>query len=489
MSIKRTDEYIKKLIHELIKMPKELEWLEFKHNNSDPLAIGERVSALANGAALCGQSHAYLIWGIEDKTHEIIGTTFSYLKAKVGNEELENWLLKLLEPKQNLHFYEATIDGKIVVVLEIPRAFSHPVSFQGQKFIRVGSYTKNLKEYPEKERKLWEVFNKTSFEREVAAQDLSAEEVLRLLDYPAYFELLDKPLPANMDNILKELESSSMISRTEINNWNILNLGAILFAKELDAFKSLKRKSIRVILYKDNDRTDTIREMNYSHGYARSFESAINDINNSLPANEVIYEALRKNVRMYPELAIRELIANAIIHQDFSINGAGPMVEIFKERIEISNPGKPLIETDRLLDSPPRSRNETLASFMRLLGICEERGSGIDKVIKEIEAYQLPAPIFETVQDNTRVILFAQKPFNRMEKNDRIRACYQHACLKYVSHDFMTNASLRERFGIETQNSAVASRVIKETLQAGKIHLYDPENSRKHSKYVPDWAN
>jgi predicted HTH transcriptional regulator len=92
---------------------------------------------------------------------------------------------------------------------------------------------------------------------------------------------------------------------------------------------------------------------------------------------------------------VRELVANALIHQDFSLSGAGPMVEIFDGRIEITNPGEPLVDTDRFLDSPPTSRNEGLASLMRRFRICEERGSGIDKVVAQLELYQLPPPVFE----------------------------------------------------------------------------------------------
>lgn len=488
MSINRTDEYLKALVIELIKMPKEAEWLEFKHNNSNPEEIGEQVSALANSATLCDQPYAYLIWGIEDQTHKIIGTTFSYLTAKKGNEELENWLLRLLEPKQDLKFSQITIEDKSIVILEIPRTYSHPVSFQGQEFIKVGSYSKNLKNFPEKEKKLWSILNKTSFEKEVAAQNVSEDEVLKLLDYPAYFELLDEPLPSR-ENILEVLAADSLISRSEINKWNILNLGAILFAKNINDFKTLKRKSLRVILYKGDDRTETIREIDSSQGYAKAFDASISVINNLLPTSEVIGEAFRRNVHTYPELAIRELIANAIIHQDFTISGAGPMVEIFNERIEISNPGAPLMDSNRLLDWPPRSRNEQLASFMRRIGICEERGSGIDKVVKQTEVHHLPAPIFETIDDNTRVILFAQRPFSRMSKEDRLRACYLHACLRYVSRNFMTNASLRERLGIEAKNSAMVSRIIKDAVQAGLIRLYGPETpSKKFSKYVPTWV-
>jgi len=197
---------------------------------------------------------------------------------------------------------------------------------------------------------------------------------------------------------------------------------------------------------------------------------------------------LRRDVPVYPELAVRELVANAIIHQDFFIRGSGPMIEIFSDRMEITNPGIPLVRTERFLDSPPRSRNEALASFLRRAGICEERGSGIDKVVFQTELYQLPAPLFEVAEEHTRALLFAPKPLREMEKDDRVRACYLHACLKYVNREFMTNATLRERFGIDPKNSALASRIIRDTVEQELIRLSDPDSSRKHSKYIPFWA-
>lgn len=208
-----------------------------------------------------------------------------------------------------------------------------------------------------------------------------------------------------------------------------------------------------------------------------------------LPSNEVIEKALRKDVPMYPELAVRELVANAIIHQDFMIHGAGPMVEIFTDRIEITNPGLPMVQTDRFLDSPPRSRNEGIASFLRRIGVCEERGSGIDKVVFQTEFYQLPAPLFEITGDNTRTVLFAHKSYTAMDRNDRIRATYLHACLRYVQRDYLSNASLRERFGIDQKNSSMVSRVIKDSLDDKVIKPVDPESdSRRMARYWPIWA-
>jgi ATP-dependent DNA helicase RecG len=113
----------------------------------------------------------------------------------------------------------------------------------------------------------------------------------------------------------------------------------------------LRRKGVRVIAYKGNSRVATIREQEGIKGYACGFEGLIGYINTLLPSNEVIGQALRRTVPMYPELAVRELVANALIHQDFFVSGAGPMIEIFEDRMEIINPGVPLVEVDRFLSS------------------------------------------------------------------------------------------------------------------------------------------
>ncbi|QSV46916.1 ATP-binding protein [Geobacter benzoatilyticus] len=488
MTIDRSTEYLLSLFNELRKLPRETEWVEFKHNNDDPEEIGEYLSALANAAALTGKVHAYLVWGVDNDTHEVVGTTFDPGKARVGNEEMESWLLRLLSPKINFRFHPFLSDGKPVVLLEIGAAFRHPVQFKGTEYIRVGSYKKKLKDFPEKERDLWRVFDRIPFEREIAAENVTVEEVLKLLDYPAYFDLLSLPLPEGRDGILSALAGEEMIAPGKAGKWNITNLGAVLFAKRLADFRPLRRKAVRVVLYKGESRVETVREQEGAKGYASGFEGLIGFVTNLLPSNEVIGQALRKEVPMFPDLAIRELVANAIIHQDFHLSGTAPMVEIFSNRMEITNPGLPLVRTDRFLDSPPKSRNEALASFMRRIGVCEERGSGVDKVVFQTELYQLPAPLFETSDEHTRAVLFAHREFRGMDKADRIRACYLHACLRYVQRDFMTNTTLRERFGIEEKNSSMASRIIRDTIEAGLIRCHDETVGSKARKYLPWWA-
>lgn len=480
--------YLRGLITELRKLPAETAWVEFKQNNANPQDIGEYLSALSNAAALEGKTKAYLIWGIENETHNVVGTTFQPGVAKQGNEDLENWLVRLLIPRLHFEFHSLEYDGLPLVVLEIPAAHTKPTRFSGTEYVRVGSYRQTLKDHPQLERDLWRIFDTTPFERRIAKEHVDGTDLLSMLDYPAYFQLLARPLPENRDAILDSLADDQMIVNDNAGAWNITNLGAILLARSLNDFRPLDRKSVRVILYDGKGRIRTTKEQQGQKGYASGFEGLIGFINAMLPRNEVVGQALRKDVPMYPELAVRELVANALIHQDFSITGAGPMVEIFSDRMEITNPGLPLVNTERFLDAPPRSRNEAVASFMRRIGVCEERGSGIDKVVFETEFYQLPAPSFETPEGSTRSVLFSYKRLNDMDRSEKVRACYLHAALRFVQREPMTNTTLRERFRIEEQNRATATRIINDTLEDGLIRPFREDQGRKHAKYIPFWA-
>jgi len=222
-------------------------------------------------------------------------------------------------------------------------------------------------------------------------------------------------------------------------------------------------------------------------GYAIGFERLVEWINSQLPANEEIGKALRKETRMYPVIAVRELVANALVHQDLSEIGF-PMIEVFKDRIDISNPGIPLVTPDRFIDAYI-SRNEKLADLMRRLGFCEEKGSGLDKVIFYNELFQLPPINVIAAERRTSATMYSYKTLNELEKKEKIRACYQHACLKYVSNEKMTNQSLRERFKIQDHIYSIASRILRDALEDGVIKEDDPESkSRRFASYLPFWA-
>jgi ATP-dependent DNA helicase RecG len=483
-----SDSYLSGLVAELCKLPEEAGCVEFKENNSNPEDIGEYISALSNTAALQGKTNAFVIWGIKDGTHEVVGTSFSPAKAKKGNESLDSWLTRLLNPKLHFEFHQITHDGKPLVILEIPRAENRPVQFQGAEYIRVGSHRQKLKDHPQLERDLWRVFDNTPFEHLVALARIEVADVLTLLDDSAYFELTEQPVPDTREKILSRLKDEKLITFDSAGKWNVTNLGAILFARNLDEFPKLSRKALRIVAYDGKARLKTLREQVVKKGYAVGFKSIMEHLNALLPRTEVVDQNRRREVPVYPEPALRELIPNALIHQDFSVTGAGPLVEIFTGRIEITNPGLPLIKTERFLDSPPRSRNEALASFMRRLGICEERGSGVDKVVAETELHQLPAPVFETAEGFTRAVLFSHRPLREMDRADRSRACYHHACLRYVEREPMTNSSLRLRLGVEEKNKATVSRIIADAVQDRVIKPEIFDQGKKYARYVPFWA-
>ncbi|MFD0557096.1 ATP-binding protein [Stackebrandtia endophytica] len=480
--------HLDSLINELLSLSAETTYLELKQDNADKEMIGRNISALSNSAALYERESGYLLWGIHDKDHSIVGTAFDPFKAKVGNQNLINWLSTQLQPQMNFEFIDYEMDGKRLVLLEVGRAPGRPVRFKNDAFIRVGNYTKNLKDHANLERNLWRKFETTKFESGVATHNVEGSRVLELLDFPAYFELMEMPLPTGSDQILDMLERDRIVERTDSAKWSITNLGAILFARDIRQFRSVERKAVRVVQYKGKSRIETIKEQVGVQGYANGFQGMIGYINGLLPRNEFIAQALRSSVTMYPELAIRELVANALIHQDLTISGTGPMIEIFDGRIEITNPGTPLMKPERFIDSPPRSRNEILGNLMRRLRICEERGTGWDKVATFIEAYQLPAPLVEVTNDHTRVTLYSHRELREMDRTERVRAVYLHTVLRYVTHEKVTNTTIRERFGIEKQNSARASNLLKDAVEDGWIAVRNPDAGRAMREYVPFWV-
>ncbi len=479
------DQQLIELLTELVKQPNESEWVEFKLNFHSPEEIGERLSALSNGACIHNQPFGYLVFGVEDKTHLIKGTTFKAKSHTKGNEDLEHWLATRLNPRIDFTVYEFDYDAnRHISIYVISATKNQPVEFLHQAYIRINTITKKLNEFPEKQAKIWKK-DTTPFEKEIAKDDLNASDITKFLSTETYFDLMKLPYPSHQQAVIEKFIEDGLVVKSK--GYAITKLGALLFAKQLKDFESVERKSVRVIVYKGKNKVETEREQIGAKGYTLGFEGMVDWINSQLPANEEIGKALRKESRMYSEIAIRELVANALIHQDLTEKGF-PMVEIFTDRIEISNPGTPLVTPDRFIDAY-LSRNEKLADLMRRMGFCEEKGSGLDKVIFYNELFQLP-PIYVVVAENrTKVTMYSYKTLNDLDKKEKIRACYQHACLKYVSNEKMTNQSLRERFKIEDQNAAIASRIIGLALRAGVIKEDDPESkSRKFKSYIPIWA-
>lgn len=480
------------LIKELIKLPNETEWLEFKHDNYTPEMIGKDISALANSATLSEKNSAYMIWGVHDETHDIVGTKYDLQTLKKGNQEIGNWLRSLLSKNVDFEFQTVEMKGTSgivkVGVLIIYKATNQPVMFEKVEYIRIGSYTKTLNEYPSIKTKLWNKLQNSKFEDAHAKEGLELNEALALLDYTTYFDIKGEPQPTDSQGIAHYMLEEGLISKQDNGLYAVTNLGAILLAKKIADFPKLSRKAIRVVQYKGNGRTEMLKEDVGAKGYVAGFEGLIKYIGALIPSNEKIVDALRTKETAYPIIAIREAVANALIHQDFSVTGTGPVVEIFDNRMEITNPGTPLVDIRRIIDNPPKSRNEKLAELMRRLRICEELGTGWDKMVVSCEIAQLPAPRIDLYQENTKVTMFSEIPFTNLLPEEKLWSCYLHACIKHVQGEHLTNKSLRERFGVKESSSASISRLIKEAVDKELIKPLDPETAPRYMKYLPCWA-
>ena len=480
--------YYRELVDNLRGLSDETEWVEFKVNNEKPDMIGEYLSAVSNSAAILDKEKGYIIWGIDNDTHDIVGTKFKPKSTRIGNEEFEGWLARLLNPRIDFKFVEFSTEYGDVSLIEVQRATFRPTAFKGMEFIRVGSYKKPLKDYPEKERKLWLSFETKPYDLRVSLQNLDAAAVTEMLDCAAYYTLRNLPLPANRDGIIHDMIDNQFINKMDNGRYEITNLGGLLFAKDLTAFDNLKRKAIRVIRYKGDGRTTAILDEVFTKGYAVQFDEVTRYIMTLIPQEEEIGIGLREKHVMFPEKAIREMVSNVMIHQDLTAHGAGPMIEVFDTRIEASSPGSLSVDIDRIIDTVPHSRNEAMAAFLRLVNICEERGSGFDRIEEGMFDLKIPAPKVESGDDFCRTKLYWRANLNDWTTEEIIRTCYLYTCYCYVNEIEVSNAVLRNRFGVESQNAAIVSRIIKNTLNAGKIKLADENSSQKNRKYVPYWA-
>lgn len=322
---------------------------------------------------------------------------------------------------------------------------------------------------------------------EPSLRDISAQQVIDLLDTQAFFSLMQRPYPTTQKAVLDQLQSERLIDSTS-DGYAIRRIGAILLARRLSDFPDVTRKAARVVVYSTNSKTRTKLDQTWENGYAAGFQALITFVMAQLPQNEIVEEAIRRKVKLLPEIVIRELVANALIHQDFTQGGTSVMIESYPNRVEISNPGEPLVPVERFIDGY-QSRNERLADLMRRMHICEEKSSGIDQVIEAAETFQLPAPEFLVELRRTSVVIHGHKTFEGMDREDRIRACYQHCVLRYVMREYMTNQSLRNRFKLAANKSATISQVIAATIEA-KLIQPDSEsgNARRQARYRPHWA-
>ncbi len=459
--------------------PAEVEQLEFKEAKTQ----FDRKRVLGYCVALSNEGGGHLILGVTDSPpRQVVGT-----HAFAATTDLNDLKILIID---KLHFRVDVTElqhpnGRVLVFEVPPRPVGQPRALDGAYLMRAGESLVPMT--PDMLKRIFAEDQQDWFSRSAQA-NASPDDVIALLDTQTYFELLDIPYPTTRDAVLERLQSECFIQQTS-RGWNITNLAAILLARKLDAFSpALARKAPRVVIYEGINKLNTRDEIVGQRGYAVGFEGLVDFVHRTAPQNRFVEEIVREEVKMFPRQALRELIANALIHQDFLATGTSVMIELYSDRVEVSNPGIPPIQVERFIDEY-RSRNEQLADIMRRFGVCEEKGSGIDKVINAAEVFQLPAPDFRVSETRTTAILFAHQNFADMSKADRIRACYQHCCLLYVSNRLMSNQTLRERFRLGANQTGAVSNIIRATKDAGliKSDTSDSESTR-YARYLPFWA-
>ena len=449
-----------------LQVPYEHQQLEFKEAKAsfDDEKLYKYCVALAN------EGGGILLLGVSDKPPRRVVGTQAY-----GN------LVNLAEKIFTAVSFRVDIevvahpDGRVLVFRIPARPRGTVYHLKGTYLMRSGAQL-----IPMSEDRLRDIFaeGQPDWLEEPSRLDLTAEEVVSLLDTQAFFSLMGRPYPTTREAVLEQLATERLIDKTP-SGYSIRRMGAVLLAHRLTDFPDVSRKAARVVVYSTMSKLKTKLDQTWEGGYANGFRPLVAFVMGQLPQNEVVEEAIRRNVKLLPEI---------VIHQDFTISGTSLMIEVYSNRVEISNPGEPIVPVERFIDGY-RSRNERLADLMRRMHICEEKSSGIDQVVEAAETFQLPAPVFRAEHQRTNVIIHGHRPFTTMNREARIRACYQHCVLRYVMGETMTNQSLRKRFHLAANKSATVSQVIAAAIEAGRIKPDEEVGaSRKWARYLPHWA-
>lgn len=429
--------------------------------------------------AIANEGGGHLLLGVADKPpRPVVGT------AAFNNPiEMASKLFNAVGFRVNIEEVNHP-DGRVLVFVIPSRPLGTAYHHEGTYLMRSGEEL-----VPMSEDKLRGIFSEgqPSWLESIAASELSGQDVVQLLDTQAYFDLLKVPYPTTQEAVLARLEEERLVVKS-VNGYSILNIGALLLAKQLKSFEGVSRKAARVIMYEGESKLDTKSDVTGEKGYAVGFSGLVKYVMGLLPQNEIIEEAIRREAKLLPDVVVRELLANALIHQDLSVTGTSPVVEIYSNRIEISNPGEPIVPVERFIDGY-QSRNERLADLMRRFGICEEKSSGIDRVVESVEILQLPAPEFLVGHNRTIAVIYGPRNFKDMSGSDRVRACYQHCVLQWVLRKQMTNKSLRERFGLSEGSGNTVSQIIAAAVEQELIKN-DPNapDSKRYARYIPMWA-
>jgi predicted HTH transcriptional regulator len=473
---------IETLNQSLHPVPIELNELDWKSELSPKIdRLAQHLSAFAN---LFGGG--YLVFGVKNdgSLNSVTRQTADTIVSTIGNIAVNN----LNHPIAIQHFI-TDYEGFSLLFIHIPEHNEKPVYIKGNDIFNsyIRSAGQTVKMSPNQVKMLISVSQGLAFENIIALDNIPKSEVLKYLNTNKMYELIDKNIPRATDTIITFLKEYNFCSENN-GKYSITNLGALLFANDINKFQFLKNRSVIVRKYIGSTIENMEIEQIGAFGYAIGIEGLVDFIMKHTIKGE-IRDVLRTDLYTYPKIAIREFIVNALIHQDFSITGMPLTIEIFSDRLTISNPGPPLGDINKLIELPPYSRNETLANTMILFRFCEKRGSGIRKAYKAIADQGLPAVRISRSELHTSVTMYPSKKLSEMTKNEKIETCFQHACLLHKDNKKLNNQAVRERFQIDRRNAAVASRIISDTLQTGLIKQSESSNgSKKFISYEPYYA-
>lgn len=377
----------------------ETEWLEFKRNSVEPKQIGEYLSALANAACIHRQQAGYLVFGIDDTTHDVVGTDFDpYKKKGKGNQDLLLWLRTMLRPDTEFTARNVAHPDGRVVVFEIAPAKGQPVSFSGKPYIRIGASKTDLDEYPEKARVIW------TGNRDWAANDWSAEVCAH-----AGLDDLD---PEALQKAREQFVVKHRVQAHEVGEWDdvtllnkakVLKQGAVTNAALLllgrPETSTLLAPKVASIFWGLKDAEN--RELDYAHvepPFLLAGDRLLRRVHNltvrPLP-NRTLFP---QEILQYDPWVVREALHNSIAHQDYGLRGRITVVE-FPDRILLTNVGDFLpgaVETVIRQDAPQAIyRNPFLVGAMVELNLIDTQGGGIKRMFHTQRQRFFPLPDYK----------------------------------------------------------------------------------------------
>lgn len=393
------------LLDRLLVATDEHEWVEFKHNNADPQAIGEYISALSNAAALDGEPFGYLVWGIEDGSRKVVGTTFAPASMKVGGQLFDMWLHQGLKPKLDFRFHALNYQGQPVVVLCVPAATGQPVSFQGVEYIRIQSAKVKLAINPDKEARLWARLNtRVDWSAELVGSATVAD-----LDPTALSEGRRRYAEKNphLAGELDGWDDTTFISKLKLSRGGQLTRAALLLFGRDESAQYLPLPPQVSWVLKDANGT----ALDYHH-----FGLPLLRVPDALLARvrNLTVRYLRPGtlfpteVPQYDAWVIREALHNAMAHQDYALSGRVNVVEL-PDQLVFANVGsflpgtvEQLLQSDR---SPEQYRNPCLTQAMVSLKMIDTIGSGVRRMYIEQRNRFFPLPdyLIEPAQQRVEV--------------------------------------------------------------------------------------